>query len=93
MVTYFTRVFWVAKIVAKIIGTRMLHPFCNRSCKIYIGTDTHTDTRVCIMTRDHGIYNGSGQFFMISRLTFATEVARIVAKRVGFLQLCNSRVT
>ena len=36
----YSRVFWVAKIVAKIMWTRVLHWFCNPSCKTYIGTGT-----------------------------------------------------
>ena len=48
---------------------------------------------ICIMIRDHGIYDGSGYFFMILVPLLQPEVAKIVAKRPWFLQLCNSRVT
>ena len=56
-----TRVFWVAKIVAKIIRTLMLRRFCNPSCTTYRGIGSVIDIMIC----DHGVYHDSWSYFVI----------------------------
>ena len=85
----YSRVFWVAKIVAKIIRTLMLRRFCNPSCTTYRGTGSVIDIMIC----DHGVYHDSWSYFVILWPLLQPKVARKVAKRAWFCNFCNSRVT
>ena len=88
-----TRVFWVAKIVAKIIRTLMLRRFCNPSCTTYRGTGSVIDIMIC----DHGVYHDTWSYFVILWPLLQPKVARKVAKRDGFCNLlqltCDEKET